>query len=539
MKRTKIIALIIMLLAILGAAAFYSKHNTGGSVKSSNSGSGEEIVTTADAHKVLIDRPKGYMLSFPDNMNIDTSVSPEQIKAYNDTMTVIVTREWAPYEDPWYLIDNYLNDYYLNDYYIKSNDITIHNDDVYEHNGAKSQFIALTRSPKEQHVERQNSYAYFFVRSKTAKQAFFRVMFKTSDYQNDKAVIDEIKNSFEEINVEGQNQFKCDYAPVPSETWNSETKKLYTKIKNSKSIEWGLFVDGAYTIDRNYQWFKELEQKVDYDFDFALHYVNLDWEFPVKELTRFYNDGKITELTLQTSNFNNDDLYGDNINFDIYDGLLDDQIREFARGAKEFGHPFLFRLNNEVNSNWVNYSGVATLSDPEVFIDNWRRIYDIFQEEGVDNAIWIFNPNAEECPPTHWNSYISYYPGDAYTHMIGLTGYNTGTYYHDSFKEKWRTFDEIYKEPYDKYMQVFSKFPFIITEFASSSVGGDKPAWITDMFKQIKKYPNIKMALWWSSADYDMSVANYKKVARPYFLDENDDTTAAFREGIKEYKKNK
>ena len=47
------------------------------------------------------------------------------------------------------------------------------------------------------------------------------------------------------------------------------------------------------------------------------------------------------------------------------------------------------------------------------------------------------------------------------------------------------------------------------------------------------------MALWWSSADYDMSVANYKKVARPYFLDENDDTTAAFREGIKEYKKNK
>ncbi len=374
MKRTKIIALIIMLLAILGAAAFYSKHNTGGSVKSSNSGSGEEIVTTADAHKVLIDRPKGYMLSFPDNMNIDTSVSPEQIKAYNDTMTVIVTREWAPYEDPWYLIDNYLNDYYLNDYYIKSNDITIHNDDVYEHNGAKAQFIALTRSPKEQHVERQNSYAYFFVRSKTAKQAFFRVMFKTSDYQNDKAVIDEIKNSFEEINVEGQNQFKCDYAPVPSETWNSETKKLYNKIKNSKSIEWGLFVDGAYTIDRNYQWFKELEQKVDYDFDFALHYVNLDWEFPVKELTRFYNDGKITELTLQTSNFNNDDLYGDNINFDIYDGLLDDQIREFARGAKEFGHPFLFRLNNEVNSDWVNYSGVATLSDPEVCIYNWSSM---------------------------------------------------------------------------------------------------------------------------------------------------------------------
>ena len=29
----------------------------------------------------------------------------------------------------------------------------------------------------------------------------------------------------------------------------------------------------------------------------------------------------------------------------------------------------------------------------------------------------------------------------------------------------------------------------------------------------------------------------YKQVARPYFLDETDETTKAFREGVKEYKK--
>ncbi|MBE7026291.1 MAG: hypothetical protein E7410_01800 [Ruminococcaceae bacterium] len=496
----------------------------------------EEIITTADGHKVLLDRPKGYSLSFPLDMSFDLSISPEQIKAYNDDMTVIVTREWAPYDDVEWYIDNYLNNYYLDEHYIQTNNITIHEHRRYEHNKAAAQLVSLSRSPESQDIERQNHYTYFYVLSKTGKQAFFRVMFKTKDYEKSAPVIEEIINSFEEIRLEGENVFKARYYPNVPSYWNSETKALWKQINSQKDFKWGIFVDGAYDKERNYQWLQDLEEKVDYEFDFALHYVNLGWEFPVKSMQKLYDDGKITELTLQISNWNNDDLFGKNINFDVYDGVLDEQIREFARGAKAFGHPFLFRLNNEMNSDWVNYSGVAALSDPEIFIENWRRIYNIFEEEGVDNAIWIFNPNAEDCPPAHWNSYISYYPGNEYVHMIGMTGYNTGEYYKELYHEKWRSFDEIYKEPYEKYMNVFSEFPFIITEFASSSIGGDKPAWIKDMFESIKKYDNIKMALWWSSADYDMRPETYKHIARPYFLDETDETTKAFREGVKKYK---
>lgn len=496
----------------------------------------EEIVSTADGHQVLIDRPKGYMLSFPADMKFDLSKSPELIQALNDSLAVTVTREWAPYADVWYFIDNYCNQYYLDPHYIESNHITIRENRRFVHDEAEAQLISLCRTPENPAaIDHWNEYTYVYLLSKTGPQAFFRLMFQYDDYQTAYPVIEEIVSSFEEIPVEGENVFKDEYAPRENPIWNQETKDLYREIRNADDLKWGIFVDGAYQIERNYQWLLDLEEKVDYNFDFALHYVNLDWEFPVEELTKFYQDGKITELTLQISNFNNDDLFGKNINFDVYDGLLDEQIREFARGAKEFGHPFLFRLNNEMNSDWVNYSGVAALSDPNIFIDNWRRIYDIFQEEGVDNAIWIFNPNAEDCPPTHWNSYISYYPGNEYVHMIGLTGYNTGTYYADVYHETWRTFNEIYQAPYEKYMHVFSKFPFIITEFASSSIGGDKPAWIRDMFREIKNYDNIKMALWWSSADYDMREATYKTLARPYFLDETEETTRAFREGMKEY----
>ncbi len=498
---------------------------------------GETVVVGEDGRKILKDSPKGYMISFPGNMEFDTSISPKQIKAFNDVMTVTVTREWSPYEDTWYYIDNYMNNYYTNEHYNELNDIVIRENTRFIHRGAEAQKISLYRVPSHEAIQKhRDEYSYFFIISNEDKRAFFRIMFKYDNYDKVYPEIERIISSFEETEMEGKNTFKLKASVHSDDVRDYRTRKLYNDICQSDSLRWGIFVDGAYLFDEDRRALKELERNIDFEFDFALHYVNLGWRFPKEALTEFYENGKITELTLQLSNFNNSDLMGKNINFAIYDGLADDMIREFARSAKDFGYPFLFRLNNEMNSDWVNYSGVASLSDPEIFIDNWRRIYNIFREEGVDNAIWIFNPNTTDCPPANWNSYISYYPGDEYVHMIGMTGYNTGTYYGDLYGETWRSFDEIYEEPYNEYMEVFSDFPFIITEFASSSVGGDKAEWIRDMFFSIKKYDNIKMALWWSSADYDMREDTYKNVARPYFLDENEETLNAFREGIAEYK---
>ena len=55
------------------------------------------------------------------------------------------------------------------------------------------------------------------------------------------------------------------------------------------------------------------------------------------------------------------------------------------------------------------------------------------------------------------------------------------------------------------------------------------------MFSSMDNYENIKMALWWSSRDYDFRDNTFTKVARPYFLDENKDTVNAFKLGMKNY----
>lgn len=491
-----------------------------------------EIIKRSDS-KVVNEWTKGYTVSVPLDMEINTDYYEEYITAENETLTVVLTREWAPYEDVLWYIENYQNNYILNDNYREKNNISLVKNESFKFKRRDARLLNAVRSGNENH---KNNYTYFYVLAENAPQAFFRIMAKTSDYEKDEAVIKEIISSFEEISIKGEAKNNHKHKRVKKD-FEADTKNLYKSILNTDKIKWGIFVDGAYTKDDELAHLLDIEKKTESNFEFSLHYVNLDGNFPAQELERLYSQGKYTELTLQISNHYNSDLFGKNPNFDVYDGLMDDKIRQFARGAKKFGKPFLFRLNNEMNSDWVNYSGVAALSDPEIFRSNWIRIYDIFKQEGVNNAIWIFNPNNEDCPPCHWNSYLAYYPGDEYVDMIGMTGYNTGTYYYEVFNETWRTFDEINLLQYEKLMARFEDFPFIITEFASSSVGGDKEKWIEDMFESIKKYPNIKMALWWSSRDYDFRDETYTKVARPYFLDETEGTLNAFKEGMKKYTK--
>lgn len=133
-------------------------------------------------------------------------------------------------------------------------------------------------------------------------------------------------------------------------------------------------------------------------------------------------------------------------------------------------------------------------------------------------------------PPDRWNDAINYYPGEGYAQLIGVTGYNNGTYY-TQWGEQWREFDAIYDHIQSLYGEVFGAFPWIITEFSSSSVGGDKAAWIDNMFAAIGNYPNIKIAVWFSSADWDTE----GNVARPYWLDETPETLDAFRRGLQNY----
>ena len=65
----------------------------------------------------------------------------------------------------------------------------------------------------------------------------------------------------------------------------------------------------------------------------------------------------------------------------------------------------------------------------------------------------------------------------------------------------------------------------MITEFACASAGGDKEAWVEDMFAQMHRFDRIKVAVWWDGQDYDAQ----GNVARSYVIDETEGLMDIFR----------
>ncbi|MGE5389761.1 MAG: glycoside hydrolase family 26 protein, partial [Deltaproteobacteria bacterium] len=212
---------------------------------------------------------------------------------------------------------------------------------------------------------------------------------------------------------------------------------------------------------------------------------------------------------------------------DVLNGKYDAFLVNYARQLKAFGHPVLFRLNNEMNGDWCSWCAANSSTDTELYRAMWRYIYGIFKQQGADNALWVWNPNELSFPGFKWNSYINYFPGSDYVDIIGLTGYNTGNYYPG---ERWRDFRTIYDPLYWEYSRVFN-YPFMITEFGCNKVGGDKPAWIRDMFQQMPAYKNIKLVVWFNGIDYDVN----GNPARTYRMDQDAGVLQEFAQGLNKY----
>ena len=80
----------------------------------------------------------------------------------------------------------------------------------------------------------------------------------------------------------------------------------------------------------------------------------------------------------------------------------------YKRQIKEFGHPIFFRLNNEMNTDWTSYCGIANMADPYIFANTWERMYKIFQEEGATPyMIWIIAAGSGSNPPGNWCSFLN------------------------------------------------------------------------------------------------------------------------------------
>jgi len=217
---------------------------------------------------------------------------------------------------------------------------------------------------------------------------------------------------------------------------------------------------------------------------------------------------------------------------DVYRGECDEYFRKFAKSVVELGKPMLFRVNNEMNSDWTTWSATNAMNDTEIFTETWKRMYNILEEEGANQyLIWIWNPQGRATGPMFsWNDLRMYFPGAKYVHMLGLTGYNFGDEY------QWTSFGDMYQALNDYYEPHFGEWGWILSEFgcSDSSQNPDhenrKAAWITEMFDcfEQNRFPNIKSAVWFNGNDYDGAGNITHEIA----LGRDAESRKAFKEGL-------
>jgi hypothetical protein len=197
----------------------------------------------------------------------------------------------------------------------------------------------------------------------------------------------------------------------------------------------------------------------------------------------------------------------------------------------------MLRWAHEMNGDWYSWGGYKnggatttgygdpTKADgPERYVAVYRRVHFLFDSLGVTNVTWAWVPNIMWAPNDPCNNVRNYWPGSDVVDWIGMDGYNWGT---SAPWSTWKSFESLFRGTYTVLTSLADK-PFLIGEFASSEVGGDKAAWITDAYQTIQNgFPKIKMAPWfdlnketdWRIASSPASLAAYRNaIANPYFL---------------------
>jgi mannan endo-1,4-beta-mannosidase len=172
----------------------------------------------------------------------------------------------------------------------------------------------------------------------------------------------------------------------------------------------------------------------------------------------------------------------------IIAGRHDAYIRSWARGIARYGRPLRLRFAQEMNGTWYPWGERTNGNQQGEFVRAWRHVHEIFTRAGARNVTWVWAPVTAAITDR-------YYPGTAYTDVVGLSGFNGGT---AAFRRHWRSFDEIFGPGLSDLDHLFPGKPIEITEVGATDHGGDKAKWIRGMFKTLTRRQAIRAVVWFN-----------------------------------------
>jgi hypothetical protein len=205
----------------------------------------------------------------------------------------------------------------------------------------------------------------------------------------------------------------------------------------------------------------------------------------------------------------------------IESGALDGYIKEYARQVKAYRRPVLIRLfGGEFNGSW--WFGQSPWANPALttadFVAAWRRVVDIFRQEGTLNASFAWVPNVFPPTPVSWvdSDIASYYPGDEYVDWVGADLYDVSPV---------SDLGAVYN-----FATAHGK-PFFLAEWGVRLTGStltppEQRDWLEAVFDYIENHPAIK-AISYFNYDYRQAAGQPLDPAKVVSLDNGQVTYQA------------
>jgi hypothetical protein len=187
----------------------------------------------------------------------------------------------------------------------------------------------------------------------------------------------------------------------------------------------------------------------------------------------------------------------------INNGDFDNDLKAWARSAKEFKTPIMAEYGTEVNGSWFSWNGAwngGTGTGPKKFQEAYRRIIRIAREEGAANLLWVFHVNDRDDPPEYWNRLENYYPGDDWIDWLGVSVYGA----QKPSGETNVRFRKLMDKVYPRLVKLAPDKPIALLEFGITSLNKqiDQADWADRALKDLtgRRWPRVIGFAWWNEA---------------------------------------
>ena len=171
----------------------------------------------------------------------------------------------------------------------------------------------------------------------------------------------------------------------------------------------------------------------------------------------------------------------------LLSGALDDYVSRWAAEIRDWGSMAYIRFAHEFNGDrypWTPAGGTSATA----YVQAWRRLYDIFSVQQVENVTWVWAPTVVGS-----GALPDWYPGDEYVDVLGIDGYNWGASLPWC---QWIDPEDLFGTMLDQLRIVCSDKPILVTEVGCAESGGRKADWIVRMVDFLSHQHDVMGFVW-------------------------------------------